>query len=236
MRQDNLRILQGEAPSSGSVNEVRDVPAGFKKWVADNEARIAKANNRGTLPYFLKDNANFAGISVNKINMVNRSEFLKASKSKYDSYNQPDWERAYFDERSGGFNVYHKDHQFTPTGGGGDAEIAVGKMLARYNGKQVEFLPENSYKRGNPDLSFDDSKWDVKYINEANIESIRSAIKDARKAKNAIFYWDKNDRLEDLKSAVGRSIGHFKKHNILDTMPNIYYMNNDGILKPLFIK
>jgi hypothetical protein len=49
-------------------NEVNDVPDHFKKWVEDNEGRIEKANNRGTLPYFLQDNAKFAGISVNKIN------------------------------------------------------------------------------------------------------------------------------------------------------------------------
>jgi len=162
------------------------------------------------------------------------SEILKAAIQRYNSYGS-EWERAYFDELSGGFNVYHKNHKFTPTGGGGEAEIIVGKMLAKL-GKQVEFLAENSYKKGNPDLYFDNTSWDVKYINDANIETIRSAIKDARKAKNAIFYWNKNDKLEDLKNAIVRSIGHFNKNNALVSMPDIYYMNNDGTLKQLFIK
>lgn len=39
-----------------SVNEVKDVPDGFKKWVLNNQQLIEKANNLGTLPYFLKDN------------------------------------------------------------------------------------------------------------------------------------------------------------------------------------
>jgi len=108
-------------------------------------------------------------------------------------------------------------------------------MLAKL-GKHVEFLDENSYKQDNPDMDFDNATWDTKYINEANIETIRSAIKNARKASNVIFYWDKNDKLDDLKNAVIRSIGYFKSQNALNTMPDIYYMNKEGILKKLFIK
>lgn len=39
-----------------SVNEVEDVPQGFKDWVKDNEERIEKAEKRGTAPYFIADN------------------------------------------------------------------------------------------------------------------------------------------------------------------------------------
>lgn len=39
-----------------SINEVKDVPDSFKKWVLDNLQRIDDAKKRGTLPYFLKDN------------------------------------------------------------------------------------------------------------------------------------------------------------------------------------
>lgn len=50
-----------------SVNEVKDVPDGFKKWVLDNQQRIENAKKMGTLPYFLRDNPSF----------------LKEDKSKY---------------------------------------------------------------------------------------------------------------------------------------------------------
>lgn len=45
--------------TTGSVNEVKDVPEGFKIWVLNNQHRIAAAKQRGTLPYFLKDNPDF---------------------------------------------------------------------------------------------------------------------------------------------------------------------------------
>ena len=42
-----------------SVNTVHDVPNQFKEWVGKNEERIAKAEERGTLPYFLRDNQKY---------------------------------------------------------------------------------------------------------------------------------------------------------------------------------
>jgi hypothetical protein len=51
--------VNGEEPSTGSVNEVKDVPENFKKWLTENSSRIERAEKRGTLPYFIKDNASF---------------------------------------------------------------------------------------------------------------------------------------------------------------------------------
>ena len=51
---DNERILRGEEPSEGSVNEVQDVPQNFKDWVLKNGSRTAKATN---IPYWMSDNS-----------------------------------------------------------------------------------------------------------------------------------------------------------------------------------
>lgn len=53
--------------STDSVNSVKDVPDQFKKWALENSVRIEKANAKGTLPYFLKDNKGiFQNISTEK--------------------------------------------------------------------------------------------------------------------------------------------------------------------------
>jgi transcriptional regulator of met regulon len=165
--------------------------------------------------------------------MADRSEFLKASRSKYDSYNSEEWEKACFDESGGGYNVYHKKHNFSKRGGGGAAEKNVGKMLARYNGKQVEFLPEGGKK--SPDIKFDNQTWDIKYIDRANEETIRSAIKNARKADNAIFYFTDESKRVLLSNAIKREAGRFLKGQT-DKMPDIYIIDKDGLLKPLWEK
>lgn len=54
---DNKRILEGKEPLETSVNSVTEMPEGFKQWTADNTNRILAADGRGTLPYFITDNA-----------------------------------------------------------------------------------------------------------------------------------------------------------------------------------
>ena len=170
---------------------------------------------------------------VNPINTMAQTEIQKAALQKYNSYGS-EWEKAYFDEFSTGYNVYHKDHKFTEVGGGGEAEIIVGKALAKYNGKQVEFLPERWKKQ--PDIRFDDKTWDIKYIDHANEETIRAAIRDARKADNAIFYWNINEKLDDLRNAIIREVGRMSKNNRINEMPDIYYIDKAGLLRTAWKK
>ncbi|MDD3404952.1 MAG: zeta toxin family protein [Paludibacteraceae bacterium] len=49
--------------SPTSVNEVKDVPEGFKSWIGENSDRIAEAERRGTLPYFVRNNKNYVPMS-----------------------------------------------------------------------------------------------------------------------------------------------------------------------------
>lgn len=51
------KILDGEEPGEVDCsNEVSEMPEQFKSWVEENEGRIEQARERGTLPYFVKDN------------------------------------------------------------------------------------------------------------------------------------------------------------------------------------
>ncbi|MDR1582329.1 MAG: hypothetical protein LBS55_03565, partial [Prevotellaceae bacterium] len=141
-----------------------------------------------------------------------------------------------FDRFSGGFNVYHKEHHFSKKGGGGKAEMTVGKMLAQYNGKQVEFLSESGNKAA--DLRFDGQTWDIKYINNANTKTIRSYIEDIRRkgADNGIFYWDRINQLRELVDSMSSEIGKLSKSGRINEMPDIYYMEKSGILRTLWKK
>lgn len=50
------KILNGEDPGSVVTDSLKDMPEQFQTWVKDNEERYAKAEAKGTLPYFIKDN------------------------------------------------------------------------------------------------------------------------------------------------------------------------------------
>lgn len=59
LMEENRAIMRGDDPPKESVNTVKDVPDGFKNWVKDNRDRIERAEKKGTLPYFLRDNEAF---------------------------------------------------------------------------------------------------------------------------------------------------------------------------------
>jgi hypothetical protein len=168
---------------------------------------------------------------VDPIDAISQQEIRKAAE-KYHFYGS-DWGKAYFDRYSGGFNVYHKDHKFAKTGGGGEVEKIVGKLLAKYNGKQVEFLPESGEK--SPDIRFDTRTWDIKYIDYAKEETIRNAIRDARKADNVIFYFTDENKYALLNNATDREVGRFLKGQT-DSIPDVYYIDKSGLLRLLWGK
>lgn len=175
---------------------------------------------------------------VEEMPLVNKKDIVPA-RTKFESYDD-NWEKEYFNPNNGGFNVYHKKHQFSDvkadgvTMSGGQAEKHVGRLLADKYAKQVEFLPENGDGISKPDIRFDNQTWDVKYISAANENTIRKYIENARKAECAIFYWDKGNKLEELKNAVTRTIGKYVKKGELSTIPSIFYINKDGLLQCIF--
>ena len=61
MARDTKRILDGRQPSADSANAVTDTPEAFKGWVENNRDRIA---NGHSLPYFIRDNAKYTGITA----------------------------------------------------------------------------------------------------------------------------------------------------------------------------
>ena len=76
MEADNERIMNGEPLTGESVNRIDDVPNNFIDWVKENDGRIAMSNDRGTLPYFLKDNRK-AWADISTVKIINRQTIDK---------------------------------------------------------------------------------------------------------------------------------------------------------------
>lgn len=116
-----------------SVNEVEDVPQGFKDWIRDNEERIEKAEKRGTLPYFIRDNRD----EVNRIledkkgdkrkktpheiaaerhaartpEEIERIQHIWNRRKEYISYLQnPNYLDVSFNYDNGGLKALHRQH------------------------------------------------------------------------------------------------------------------------------
>jgi hypothetical protein len=74
-----------------------------------------------------------------------------------------------------------------------------------------------------------------KLIDNANEETIRKAIRDARKADNAIFYSIDESKYTLLNNAIERESGRLLKGQV-DKMPDIYSIDKNGLLKLLWEK
>ena len=82
--EDTRKILRGEPVDGQSVNEVKDVPDGFKDWEKKNEERIAEAGKKGTLPGFVRENERIvSGETAESKNVADLLEQFKGVKAKH---------------------------------------------------------------------------------------------------------------------------------------------------------
>lgn len=55
-------ILKGEDVSGWHFKgEITEPHKGFQKWIGENQERIGEARQRGTLPYWIKENPKYVG-------------------------------------------------------------------------------------------------------------------------------------------------------------------------------
>lgn len=138
---------------------ITDVPDNFKQWVVDNQKRIGRAAERGTLPYFIKDNQNIASV-------------------KYSLYDDK-WEKVKF-YGSNGYVVVDKsriEHSKISKNESAkfDKELSMCKVFAK-NGYQIEMLGEIS-RISSPDVNINGVAADLKRVSSAN-----NIVKYAKKA------------------------------------------------------
>ena len=60
--------------STESINEIKDVPDGFKDWVKDNANRIEAAEKRRTTPYFIADNKEYVNEALSQADAKETSD------------------------------------------------------------------------------------------------------------------------------------------------------------------
>ena len=132
--------------------------------------------------------------------MVNKIKLLKEAKEKYNSYNTNDWIRAKFDEHSGGYWVFHKDHQFDPTIGKfgfprGDYEKKASEVLVKYGMSVVLHSEKSEYETKISDGLLNNILFDIKGIEGKSSRIVKDKIMEASRQGAEIvvlYYHDSN--------------------------------------------
>ena len=172
------------------------------------------------MPYFLKDNATFAGISVNKINLNNRTEYIREARVKYDSYNTSEWKKKYFDENTGGYLVVEKDRIYQSQKSKNEKEKfnreqGMNMILAR-NGHSVEHLYDQEKEKY--DIRLDGINTELKKTGSHN--NMVNYAKDAIRKKGAnmvVFEFENNTK------KIQEELNKLKRLGI----KTMYYFSND---------
>jgi hypothetical protein len=149
---ENERIMKGEEPTSDSVNAVGDVPKNFTQWVEKNSERIAQAEERGKVPYFIRDNREFVnpdGSSRSRKSSEKNSSSSGKSNSKGNGKSN-----GRSSEKGGGNEGGNKQYV--------ENLREVEKKLGIKRGKEMSFEEANEL-RGN--INFYNGKGDEYKIN-----------------------------------------------------------------------
>lgn len=164
----------------GSVNEVKEMPPQWRAWLERNHDRIDRAEARGTLPYFLRDNEE-----------AWRGGF--DSRKEYDSYDDDKWEKILYDKESGGYLVV--DRKRAESGSVNkqekakfEKELNMAMVYAR-NGYKIQMLEEIP-RISSPDVLINGVPADLKKVVANSIEKhARKAIK-KQGAEVVLFQFD----------------------------------------------
>lgn len=239
-----------------SVNEIEDVPQGFKDWVKDNEERIGKAEKRGTVPYFIADNrAEVNRILENKKAEerketpqeiakerhaarkpadVERIQLIWNRRKEYISYSQnSNYLDVTFNYNNGGLKALHRQHNIDSDKGWYETFV---QDIGYQNGHKVILESEysNILHKKFTEGTWDGYKFELATRETATDNNILRGLKhcaDKKETEIAILYFPNGGFSEDkIQKAIKRYKGYkiFPERTYVD-FKRVICITNDGI-------
>lgn len=172
---------------------MKQVPRGFTEWTQRNAARIEAARERGTLPYFLKDNARLMEreAEAKTLTLARAKARHEARSEKEEAEIRRRWEtfrtyQAYkrngeyrdmrFNHKTGAFMSTHKEHNLDKKRGWYETTVQKAGFDA---GHCVVLGREDHTKLNvrNTDGTWDGLKFEVAAAETATPNNIRNALK-----------------------------------------------------------
>ena len=143
----------------------------------------------------MRDNTNFAGISVKDINLTNREEYIRRARAKFNAYSSK-WEKSYFDDNTGGYIVTDKYRIAQSYISKNETEKFYKEygmcMTLAKNGHSVEYLID---KKSSYDIHLNSIKADLKKTGSHNniVNYAKEAIRE-QGAEIVVFEFENNSK------------------------------------------
>lgn len=239
-----------------SVNDVEDVPQGFKDWSKDNEERIERAEKRGTLPYFIRDNRD----EVNRIledkkgdkrkktpqeiaaerhaartpEEIERIQHIWNRRKEYISYLQnPNYLDVSFNYDNGGLKALHRQHNIDSDKGWYETFV---QDIGYRNGHKVILESETgkgigkSYTEG----TWDNLQFELSTKETGTPNNILRGLKHCSSKEDAqmavVFLPNTKYNENDFNRALSRYFGLIKKGMPFKSFKRIICISEDKIV------
>lgn len=167
---DEKKIMAGQPIESESVNAVKDVPEGFKKWCTENEKRSENAKSQ---PYFVQDNFKggkiSGGLMIESIIRNERQMFLSVIKQKEDEIMSRVTEKAYIIDDNGSV-ILEKTSNSVDSVGFNRLELDLMNNNTLLHNHPLHAGTENTFM-GRIGVSF--SRQDIKTAINNNVKEMR---------------------------------------------------------------
>lgn len=136
---DDKLIAAGGEPSPDSVNKIDTPPAGWHDWLDTNKERIATAKEKGTLPYFLKDNPAYAVIPKSIEPQGFKLDKQAIAKLTYTGWIvEKQLTETHYSKIMGEFDLVQLDKEFTEIFDSNGLTIKSKKINTGYKSNMVE--------------------------------------------------------------------------------------------------
>ncbi len=169
-----------------SVNSITEVPDNFKEWIRENSDRIEKATEKGTLPYFIKDNREMVTEILENSETLGNNDSKPAEEKTYPTPPHVEKYTSYHDGRILASPKHGADELEANLKLGNTLYEAIGEtvyLLPNINPKgkdahlRSEYLPKGAKEGKNPDYLCAGRFWDGKECSFANTEKEWKCLK-----------------------------------------------------------
>ena len=131
------------------------------------------------------------------------SNYIQESQNIYN-FAEPEYERYYYDERTGGFVLIHQNHNTN------DSERWVAEVFAR-QGRRVKLLSEQAAPGiRTPDAEIDGEIWEFKELSSEAV-SIKNTVQRGvavakKRAPNVAYHINTDADIADINKGITRAL------------------------------
>lgn len=222
-----------------SKNEVKEPPAAYTRYMLENADRLEAARQRGTLPYWVRDN--YAIGQNGGFRPLFTSAAQKHSARYYTNERQyrallkdSDYTDVEFNKATGGLKATHKDHNLDKKKGWYELRA---QQIGYENGHSVLLEKEDHTKLNvkNTEGTWDGVKFEIAAAETGSPNNIQRALKHCAAKHNAevaVIFMPNYDESYDIEKALNKFAGLRKLNDgQWRKFEQIYFLSRDQIIR-----